>query len=423
MLDVVAGQASILAQYKAVRDMSHQLTHHLSEADQTPQSMTDASPVKWHLAHTTWFFETFILVEHDSSYKLFDEVFPYLFNSYYEQAGPRYSRAHRGLITRPSASHVRDYRAHVDAAMDAFLQTDRGQQPDITELVELGCHHEQQHQELILTDVLHLFAQNPLYPVFKNNGWAEGSKPPALSFKKFKDGIVDIGHDGEGFSYDNESPRHQVLVHPFKLANRLITNGEYIEFIKDGGYTTPTLWLADGWAHLQQESWQSPLYWENRDGQSYSMTLYGLRPVDLHAPVTHVSYFEANAFANWAGKRLPTEFEWETAQAGRAIHGNFVESHALRPLAADATKADDDGMLQCFGDCWEWTGSSYLGYPGYRPPEGAIGEYNGKFMCGQFVLRGGSCVTSSDHIRASYRNFFYPHQRWQFAGIRLCEDA
>jgi len=404
--------------FTEIRSTSLTLAQGLSEADQTVQSMPDASPTKWHLAHTTWFFETFVLAPYQPGYELFDPRYAYLFNSYYEQAGPRHPRPQRGMITRPSAAEVADYRRHVDAAMADYLATP--QAAAHADLIELGLHHEQQHQELLLTDILHLLAQNPLRPAYRSVTPASRGDHSPQTWHRHEGGIYAVGHDGEGFAYDSECPRHQVLVRPFKLASRAVTNREWSAFIEDDGYRTATLWLSDGWATVQREGWQAPLYWEERDGAWWSMTLHGMRPVEAHAPVCHVSYFEADAFARWAGKRLPTEAEWEIAAAPLAAAGNTLGSGALRPLPAEGGTG---APAQMYGDVWEWTSSAFGAYPGFRPAEGAVGEYNGKFMCGQFVLRGGSCVTPDGHIRPSYRNFFYPHQRWQFAGLRLAEDA
>ena len=406
--------------YRHVRARSRELAAPLSDADATVQSMPDASPAKWHLAHTTWFFETMILKPNLSGYEVFDESFNYLFNSYYETIGERQPRPRRGMITRPHLDTVTAYRDHVDAAVETML--DRGVSPEVAELVELGCHHEQQHQELLLTDILHLFSQSPLKPAYRDPQ-PLGVEPDAgdARFVSFDGGIVEIGHDGNGFAFDSEGPRHRALLEPYRLADRLVTNGEFIAFIEDGGYRNPLLWLSAGWADVLANQWDKPFYWESRDGEWWTMTLRGAQPVDRNAPVTHLSYFEADAFATWAGKRLPSEFEWENAAAGLAMEGNFAGSGRLRPKPAG--KGAEGELRQMFGDVWEWTRSSFLPYPRFKPVEGAVGEYNGKFMCGQFVLRGGSCVTPEGHIRATYRNFFPPDARWQFSGLRLAEDA
>jgi len=408
------------ARFALVRSASLALAEGLSDADQTVQSMPDASPTKWHLAHTTWFFETFVLAPHQPGYAAFDPRFAYLFNSYYEQAGPRHPRPQRGMLTRPSAAEVVTYRRHVDAAMADFLATPAADEPGPAGLVELGLHHEQQHQELLLTDILHLLAQSPLRPAYRPAPEAAAAERHPLAWHAYEGGIREIGDAGDGFAYDCERPRHQVLVQPFRLASRAVTNREWCAFIEDGGYRTATLWLSDGWATVQREGWQAPLYWEERPSGWWSMTLHGMRPIEPDAPVCHVSYFEADAFARWAGKRLPTEAEWEVAATPLAVSGNTLGSDALRPLPA--TAAGSDGPVQMFGDVWEWTSSAFGAYPGFRAAPGAVGEYNGKFMCGQFILRGGSCATPEGHLRHSYRNFFYPHQRWQFAGLRLAED-
>jgi dimethylhistidine N-methyltransferase len=380
--------------------------------------MPDASPAKWHRAHTTWFFETFVLAPHMPGYRLCDPEYNYLFNSYYETVGERHARDRRGLLTRPLAEAVTAYRGHVDRAMGEFLESGKCR-PDVAALVVLGLHHEQQHQELLLTDILHAFAQNPLLPAYSPYRPGEAAQSAPLGFVEFDGGCIAVGHEGGGFAFDNETPRHEVIVAPYRLANRLATNGEWLDFIADGGYRNPALWLSDGWSRARAEAWQAPLYWAERDGEWFAMTLSGLKPVERDAPVCHVSYYEADAFARWAGARLPTEAEWEhAAQQQAACSGNFREDGYLRPVPAGRR----DGM-QLFGDVWEWTGSPYVSYPGFRAPDGAVGEYNGKFMVNQMVLRGGSCVTSRDHIRATYRNFFYPHQRWQFSGLRLAQDV
>ncbi|RMF06161.1 MAG: ergothioneine biosynthesis protein EgtB, partial [Alphaproteobacteria bacterium] len=390
-----------------------------SDEDQVVQAMDDASPTKWHLAHTTWFFEAFVLRPHDRDHRDFDERFAYCFNSYYEAEGARHPRPRRGLLTRPSAQEVRDYRRHVDARMDAFLGNAQLSDP-VLDLIELGINHEQQHQELMMSDILALFAAQPLRPAYRQAALAETEKHRDAEWISFAGGVVACGHAGDGFAYDNEGPRHEVLLQPFKLADRAVTKGEWLEFMADGGYERHEHWLSDGWARVQQEGWRAPLYWEERDGAWMQMTLAGLRPVDPAAPVCHVSYYEADAFARWAGKRLPSEFEWEHAAAGCEEAGRTLGSQGFRPSPAGPA----DGCLQqMFGDVWEWTRSHYSPYPGYRPAAGAVGEYNGKFMCGQFVLKGGSCVTPDGHVRGSYRNFFYPHQRWQFSGLRLADDA
>ena len=416
MLKVAAEPNTPLAhRYAAVRALTLALTDPLSDADATVQSMPDASPAKWHLAHTTWFFETFVLRDHVPGYRLHDARFPFLFNSYYEAEGRRHARDRRGMITRPTLDEVRAYRAHVDAALTAAI-------PDLPdaalELVALGCHHEEQHQELLVTDILHLFGENPLEPAV----WPAAPKVPVampgpIRWIERPAGIVRVGHDGNGFAFDCEGPRHDTLLVAHAIADRTVTNGEWAAFIADGGYRDPVHWLADGWAWVKAEGIAAPLYWEERDGGWTRMGLDGRRAIDPAAPVTHVSFFEADAYASWAGARLPTEFEWEAAAAACDAAGG----HQL-DTAGPVEPRPSAGGPAFFGDVWEWTGSAYRPYPGFRAVEGAVGEYNGKFMCGQFVLRGGSCATPRGHARASYRNFFYPHQRWQFTGVRLAKD-
>lgn len=406
--------------FQMVRRTSQILSQPLSEADATVQSMPDASPAKWHLAHTTWFFETMLLVPNLPGYEIFDASFNFLFNSYYETIGARQPRSRRGMITRPSLKTIYAYRDHVDDAIKMLFELEP--EARIVNLMELGCHHEQQHQELLLTDILHLFAQNPLRPAYKlpEPVTVSEAKSHGIRYCAFKGGITDIGHEGIGFAFDSEGPKHKAWIEPFHLADRLVTNAEWMEFIADGGYRNPLLWLSDGWAKACAENWSGPLYWEDRNGEYWNMTLRGAQPVDPAAPVTHVSYFEADAFATWAGRRLPTETEWEHASHGLSIEGNFADSGHLRPRPVM-----DEGnyIRQMFGDVWEWTRSAFSPYPRFRPSEGALGEYNGKFMSGQFVLRGGSCVTPAGHVRNTYRNFFPPDARWQFSGVRLAMDA
>jgi ergothioneine biosynthesis protein EgtB len=400
------------------RRLSLALAAPLSDEDQVVQAMDDASPTKWHLAHATWFFEAFLLGRFFPGYRVFDETFEYCFNSYYESVGPRHPRPKRGLLTRPSGDQVRAYRAHVDAALERLFDADL---PDeAAALVELGINHEQQHQELLLTDILSLFASEPLKPAYRAaKPGVEVNNTAPLAFTAFDGGIHEVGHDGNGFAYDNEGPRHEELIRPFKLANRCVTNAEWVDFIEDGGYRTATLWLADGWATANAQGWTGPLYFEEAEGGYMQMSLLGYRPVDPAAPVTHVSFFEADAFARWAGYRLPSEFEWEVAAANVPVEGRDLGADHLRPMPANV----GDGLAQMFGDVWEWTRSAYLPYPGFKAAPGAVGEYNGKFMCNQFVLKGGSCATPQGHVRRTYRNFFYPHQRWQFTGLRLAADA
>ncbi len=407
--------------FRYVREASCDLAAPLSDADATVQSMPDASPAKWHLAHTTWFFETLVLAANLPHYRDFDPHYNFLFNSYYESLGPRHARARRGMLTRPTLEEILAYRAHVDAAVEHLLL--EAPSPGICETIELGCHHEQQHQELLLTDILHLFAQNSLRPVYRL-GTDDDATPkaayPKAAFEDFEGGIIQIGAGTHDFAFDCERPRHREFIEPYRLSNRLVVNAEWMDFIADGGYRNPLLWLSEGWSKLCTENWSAPLYWEDRDGEFWTTTLSGLRPVNPAEPVVHVSYFEADAFARWAKGRLPTEAEWERAAQKYPLEGNFLESELLHPAPAASTTP---GMRQMFGDAWEWTSSAFAPYPRFRPGEGAAGEYNGKFMCGQQVLRGGSCVTPASHIRASYRKFFSPDARWQFSGLRLAGDA
>jgi ergothioneine biosynthesis protein EgtB len=419
MLMLSADDVGVLERYRRVRGLTDELARSLSDADASAQSMADASPAKWHLAHTTWFFETFVLRDHLPGYSLFDARWPLLFNSYYEHEGPRIARAIRGLMTRPSLGDVCTYRNKIDVAIEAAFDD----LPDEARaLIELGCHHEEQHQELMLTDLLHLFAQNPLAPaVFPPSPLDAGAPAARMGWIAGKSGPVQIGHCSGGFGFDCKGPRHTTWLHPHLLADRLVTNSEWAEFVADGGYDDARHWLSDGWAWVRAHGIEVPAYWA-RGGTSWSRQfgLDGLRPMNPSAPVCHISYYEADAFARWAGARLPTEAEWEcTAQRLNPLEGNFLDrAEAARPVAATS----GHGLRQMFGDAWEWTGSAYLGHPGFRAAEGAVGEYNGKFMSGQFVLKGGSCVTPRGHARASYRNFFYPHQRWQFTGLRLARD-
>ena len=412
-------RSALERRYRDVRAATVALALPLSDADATVQSMPDASPAKWHLAHTTWFFESMVLATDSSNYKAFDERFNFLFNSYYESVGARQPRPLRGLLTRPTLREILGYREYVDVAIAQLLQ--RTPTEKALKVIELGCHHEQQHQELLLTDILHLFAQNPLRPAYKDSvPLPVDPIDRSQTYLGFPGGLVDIGHRGESFAFDCESPRHTVCIEPYRLSDRLVTNGEWAEFIEDGGYRDPLLWLSDGWAAVRSEAWSAPLYWEARDGEFWSMTLRGAQPIDFDAPVTHISYFEADAFATWQRRRLPTEAEWEAAAQELPVAGNFANSGRLRPRPAAAPAGE---LRQMFGDVWEWTRSAFMPYPRFRPMEGALGEYNGKFMSGQFVLRGGSCGTPEDHVRATYRNFFAPHARWQFSGLRLAEDA
>jgi len=405
---------SIAHRYQQVRNLTVGLCRTLTPEDMTVQSMPDASPAKWHLAHSSWFFENFLLAPHLKGYRPFDPQFSYLFNSYYFTLGSMHPRPERGLLTRPGVDEISRYREHVDEHMHTLLEARNGE-PDLTFLTTLGINHEQQHQELLLMDIKHLFSRNPLKPAWRELPAPEPAATTLLKFISRPEGLLAIGHAGSGFAFDNETPRHRVFIQAHSLANRLTTNGEYREFIRTGGYATPELWLSDGWATAQREDWNRPLYW-NED-MTKEFTLAGERELDLDAPVCHLSYYEADAFARWAGARLPTEAEWESLAADQPEEGNLLESGRFHPQAAAA------GANQLFGDVWEWTASSYAPYPGFKPLAGSLGEYNGKFMINQMVLRGGCCITPRKHVRASYRNFFYPQQRWLFAGLRLARAA
>ena len=416
---VLEGKLAV-ERYKAVRGRTDWICEPLVTEDFVVQTMSDVSPTKWHLAHTSWFFETFILSEHDKSYQSPNPSYRFLYNSYYNTVGAQHYRPHRGFLSRPTVADIREYRAHVDAAMVAFLeQSDERTLNAIAPVLEIGLHHEQQHQELMVTDIKHVFSCNPLHPAYRADAAAAAPGPASeLTWVGRNEGVASIGHPDGAFAYDNESPRHKVYLAEHELASRLVTNREYAQFMSDGGYQTPELWLSEGWATVQSEAWNSPLYWHDSGTGWQVFTLGGLRDVDPDEPVCHVSYFEADAFARWAGARLPTEAEWETAAADLPVEGNFVDDARFHP----APETVGGGLRQMYGDVWEWTSSSYSPYPGYSPPDGALGEYNGKFMCNQYVLRGGSCATSHNHIRPTYRNFFPPHSRWQFMGIRLARS-
>ena len=407
-------RAAALTRYHTVRARTLELTTGLTAEDQQVQSMPDASPTKWHLAHVTWFFETFILARRPD-HTPFDPAFGLLFNSYYEALGPRHPRPERGLLTRPGLDEVRAWRVHVDAAMDAMLRTAPAEAwPELAALLEIGLAHEEQHQELLLMDIKHLFSRNPLRPVYARPGPQAAAGARDLGWIDLPGGLVEIGADEAGFAFDNERPRHRVWLEPFRLADRLVTEADWLAFMQDGGYRRPELWLSDGWAECQASGWDAPLYWEAGEDGWRVFTLNGARAPAPHAPVCHVSFYEADAYARWAGRRLPTEAEWETAAA--------APDHA--PAAVHPAPAGDEpGLRQLCGVLGQWTASPYVAYPGYRPAEGALGEYNGKFMSGQMVLRGGACVTPPGHARTSYRNFFPPAARWAFSGVRLADDA
>jgi ergothioneine biosynthesis protein EgtB len=418
------GEATPLAQqYRRVREATVALCATLSPEDLVVQSMPDASPAKWHLAHTSWFFEEFVLQHANSAYGFHDARFRYLFNSYYNAVGPMHTRSSRGLLSRPTVQQVLAYRKEIDERMFELLE--KGLAPDPARVLTLGLHHEQQHQELLLTDIKHLFSCNPLLPAYAPGSPRPARAAAALAYKQFDGGLLEIGHGGAGFAFDNELPRHRVFLAPFELATRPATNAEFLEFIRDGGYRDAALWLSDGWAMVKSEQWTRPIYWSDSLAEEFTLN-GGLRELDPQAPVCHLSCYEADAFARWAGARLPTEFEWECAAADVPCSGNFVESRQWHPVTAahptPSGRATGASLLQMFGDVWEWTQSAYAAYPGYRAAAGALGEYNGKFMVNQLVLRGGSCATPGSHIRATYRNFFNPAARWQFSGVRLARD-
>jgi ergothioneine biosynthesis protein EgtB len=413
---------TLLTQFTTVRQQTETLAAPLSAEDQMVQSSPEASPTKWHLAHTSWFFETFLLSQHLEGYRPLHPQFRNLFNSYYNAVGPQPEKALRNAFSRPTLEEVQAYRRYVDEHMQKLLGS-RELSEDVLKAVELGIHHEQQHQELIVTDIKHAFWTNPLRPAYQRTpdmAEGEGVVPPQKP-QAYPEDLYEIGSEAGRFHFDNESPRHKVLVSAFRFATRLVTCGEYLAFIEDRGYSRPELWLSDGWKAVETHRWIAPLYWEKVGREWFQFTCSGVRRLDERGPVCHVSYYEADAFARWAGARLPTEFEWEVAASPLEVDGNFLESGCFHPLPARA--AEEGKLLQVFGDVWEWTASAYLPYHGYKPAAGAIGEYNGKFMCNQMVLRGGSCITPRPHMRASYRNFFTPETRWQFSGIRLADDS
>ncbi len=413
--------ADLVAGFRAVRAATRALVEPLTAEDCAIQSMPDASPAKWHLAHTTWFFETFILEAYEPTRKPFHPAFRVLFNSYYNAIGEKHPRPQRGLLSRPTLDEVLGYRDAVDEALARLLESGSLDER-LLELVELGLHHEQQHQELLLTDVKHLLSRNPLRPVYRK-AWPLTSVHAGRSeWIAMQGGKHEIGHDGAGFHFDNEAPRHGVWLEDFEIASRPVTHGEWLAFIDDGGYRRPELWLSAGWDAVTSRGWAAPLYWEASGNGWQTFTLHGMAPIEPNTPICHVSFQEADAYARWAGARLPTEAEWEVAAAAMPIAGNFLESGALHPLALRESPRQGE-LAQVFGDVWEWTRSDYAPYPGFAPASGAVGEYNGKFMCSQYVLRGGSCATPQSHIRATYRNFFAPDARWQFSGVRLARDA
>jgi ergothioneine biosynthesis protein EgtB len=420
-----ADRHSALERFETVRGETEALAANLTPEDQSIQSMPDVSPTKWHLAHTTWFFETFILTRWDADYRVFDPAFAYLFNSYYEAVGPRHPRPERGLLSRPTVDIIAAYRDHVTTGMTRLIE--RAAEPawsEVTPLLELGVQHEQQHQELILMDIKHVFSLNPLLPAYQAPQLHVQVPAAPLDWVDFAGGLKEIGHSGADFAFDNETPRHKIWLEPFRLATRPVTSGEYLGFIEDGAYTRPEFWLSDGWATVCQHGWDAPLYWHREDGEWSIFTLSGRRHLNPGEPVCHVSFYEADAFAKWAGKRLPNEAEWEIAAEGAPISGNFTDRRHFHPCV-DVSQASAGGVSlprQMFGDVWEWTASPYIPYPRFRPAAGAVGEYNGKFMCNQIVLRGGAAVTPAGHVRATYRNFLPPSARWAFAGLRLAED-
>ncbi len=407
----------LLKEFKKVRAFTHHLVEPLETEDFVIQPMENASPTKWHLAHTSWFFETFVLGKYEKGFDSHHPQYAYFFNSYYLQTGVPFTRANRGMLSRPTVKEVFEYRAYVNDQMIQFIEKCSNEiWNEAASVIEIGNHHEQQHQELILTDLKYLLAQNPLLPVYRDRVIHESPSPLEITWIAFDEGMVKIGNKGKEFTYDNEHPRHRTFVQEYELADRLITNKEYLEFINAGGYEQSEFWLDEGWSTVKKEKWIAPLYWFKRDSKWMNFTLSGARLVEENEPVTHISYYEADAFARWKGVRLPTEQEWEHACGKREISGNFVDNDAFHPVP---NTSKETGIKQMYGDVWEWTMSSYSPYPNYKPLPGALGEYNGKFMANQYVLRGGSCATSKSHIRKTYRNFFHANARWQFSGIRL----
>jgi len=420
LADPAARRLDLVETYRATRLRTERLCAPLCVEDHVVQSTTECSPTSWHLAHTTWFFETFVLGAALPDYRPLEPRYSYLFNSYYNAVGERIARNRRGTLSRPTVSEIYTYRYATDAAVLDWLQTASADALQaLAPIIDLGCNHEEQHQELILTDIKHAFASNPLRPAYKESSDRQVPGPEPLRWEEYPEGVRAIGYDGTAFAFDNEQPRHQVFVRPFRIASRLVTCGEYVAFMADSGYRRPELWLSDGWDTVRAQEWDAPLYWEEIEGRWWLMTLAGLRPLDEREPVCHVSYYEADAFARWSGARLPSEAEWEVAASAAPIAGNLLDAGLLHPSAAQPGA----GLAQLYGDTWEWTQSPYMPYPGFRPSSGALGEYNGKFMCIQMVLRGGSCATPQSHIRPTYRNFFPPGTRWQFSGIRLASDG
>ncbi|MEK4649575.1 MULTISPECIES: ergothioneine biosynthesis protein EgtB [Exiguobacterium] len=414
----ISTQQHLIEKFNSVRTATMNLVSNMETEDFVIQGSSFVSPTKWHLAHTTWFFEQFVLKEYIEDYIPFDSTFFHLFNSYYESVGKPHPQAKRGNISRPTVSETLSYRRHVDAQMELLFKNDK-LQGEVFELVEIGLQHEQQHQELILMDILYNFSFNPIRPVFNRVTVRERGQAPVLEFHTFDGGMAEIGHDDAGFSFDNERPRHKIYLHPFKLANRPVTNAEYQLFIEAGGYKKAEFWLSDGWNFVKENKIEAPAYWQQDDAEWSTFTLNGLQPLDPSAPVCHVSFYEADAYARWAGYRLPTEQEWEVALGDLPTEGQFMEDGYFHP----DSQYESNKFMKAFGDVWEWTQSPYMSYPRSKPLEGALGEYNAKFMSNQIVLKGGACVTPRTHIRATYRNFFYPHMRWQFSGIRLADNV
>lgn len=419
---VLSNRKNLQNKFNFVRNFSLTLAKPLKTEDYVIQSMPDVSPTKWHLAHTSWFFEAFVLKKGYKDYKSLHPQYHYLFNSYYVQAGERHERPKRGLLSRPTVKEVFEFREYIDTYMNEFFETaDDKIYNEIAPVIEIGIHHEQQHQELILTDIKHVFSTNPLFPVYLQKLQPVVKKVSDMNWVNISGGLYEIGNEGKEFGYDNEFPQHKVFLESFKIGNRLVTNGEFLEFMEDKGYERAELWLSDGFAAVRQEKWNSPMYWLKKDNEWWVFSLTGLQKLDLNQPVCHVSHYEADAFARWKGARLPTEAEWEVAADKIPAEGNFVDDGNFHPVAL-SENADEKKLHQIYGDVWEWTQSAYLPYPGYKTLPGALGEYNGKFMSNQMVLRGGSCATSHSHIRKTYRNFFPPNARWQFMGFRLAKD-